>query len=136
MTSPRKGGCLCGAVRFSARLASLDVSACHCSMCRGISSGAEYSLHAAPADAVRFEGEALRVWQSSEVAERGFCSICGSGLFWRRLDGSEIALSAGAFDSDEGFSLADEIFCESKPGYYAYAGAPKKLIGYGPEEAP
>ena len=39
MGKSMSGGCLCGAVRFTAAPANHEVGACHCSMCRKWTAG-------------------------------------------------------------------------------------------------
>lgn len=130
--TPRSGGCQCGSVRFTAEPISLRVTACHCGMCRRMSAGPELSVDIAGHS---FTGEDhIRHWRSSDVAERAFCGRCGSGLYWRRIDGSEMTMSVGVFDDQSGFELTDEIFCEAKPDWYSFADDTTKHIGYGPEE--
>ena len=75
-----KGGCLCGAVRFSAANVETAFEVCHCGMCRR---WAGSPLFAATAERVTFENrDSLGVYDSSEWAARGFCSKCGSSLFY------------------------------------------------------
>ena len=81
--STRTGHCLCGAVRFDAEEVAKSFSACHCEMCQRWSSG---PFFATTVGKVRFTGEEnLSRYRSSAWAERGFCKICGSNLFFRIL---------------------------------------------------
>jgi hypothetical protein len=96
------GRCLCGAVHYEVRGPLRSVVACHCSQCR------RFTGHFAAASAVYArdlsvnESGALTWYRSSEEAERGFCSGCGSSLFWRRVDGDEISIMAGTIDLPTG----------------------------------
>jgi hypothetical protein len=57
--------------------------------------------------------------QSLEKARRGFCSICGSSLFWDPLfrpDWTGIAI--GAFDTPTDTNLAERNFVADKGDYY------------------
>ena len=75
------GRCLCGTVNFEAENVDTHVHGCHCSMCRNWSGG---PVLAANAGSVVFGGsEHIGRYDSSEWAERGFCSRCGSNLFYR-----------------------------------------------------
>jgi hypothetical protein len=79
------GGCQCGQLRFTVGLPSKWVAHCHCSMCRR-AHGAGYVtwLGAEAAQAVIDDRAArLRWYASSAQGERGFCSHCGSTLFFR-----------------------------------------------------
>jgi hypothetical protein len=80
-----EGGCLCGDVRFSARLPSKWVAHCHCSLCRR-SAGAAFVTWVGLEDrAVEVDdGHGRLAWYASSArGERGFCRRCGSTLFFR-----------------------------------------------------
>ena len=79
------GQCLCGDVRFSAPLPSLWVAHCHCTMCQR-NGGAAFITWAGFAEALcRIDDSLGRLswYRSSDQGERGFCSRCGSTLFFR-----------------------------------------------------
>jgi hypothetical protein len=62
---------------------------------------------------------ATLVWyQSSESAERGFCGVCGSNLFWRQADSGTISITAGTLDAPTGLVMAKHIFVNDKSDYY------------------
>ncbi len=113
--SETRGRCLCGAVRFSGLLAGPDVTACHCGQCRRWSGHLWASFHL---DAPRIEGQALRWYPSSPQAERGFCSVCGTSLFWRPFGRDTLSVSAGAIDNPTGLALERHIFVADKGDYY------------------
>ncbi len=114
-----EGRCACGAVTVTARPSAPEVSACHCAMCRRWTGGAVWCLEA-EADAVTAEGP-VRVWRSSEFAERAFCGACGSHL-WIRDDASGYDLSPGLFDDAAGFPLVREIYVDRAFASARFAG--------------
>ena len=125
MSEPRTGRCLCGAVTFKAIGVKTDHAVCHCSMCRR---WAGSPLFAAHVEGVEFDGEEnLGLYTSSDWAERGFCRICGTNLFYRLREGGETHASVGAFDDQSDFKLVSEIFVDAKPGGYAFAGDLKQM---------
>jgi hypothetical protein len=79
------GRCLCGDLRFDARLPSLWVAHCHCSMCQRAHGAAFVTWIGLDAAGARIHDPhgRLRWYRSSDPAERGFCSQCGSSLFFR-----------------------------------------------------
>lgn len=83
MTDTLQGSCLCGAVRFHAPAPSLWCAHCHCTMCQRAHGAAFVTWVGLPADRAVIEGGALAWYASSPGAERGFCSRCGSSLFFR-----------------------------------------------------
>jgi hypothetical protein len=79
------GSCLCGAVRFAARLPSKWVAHCHCSMCRRAHGAAFVTWAGFEDERIAIEDADARLqWHaSSPPARRGFCARCGSTLFFR-----------------------------------------------------
>ncbi len=123
--SNRSGHCLCGAVRFEAEAVDANFSACHCVMCQRWSGGPIFATSVAR---VTWHGEEhLTRYQSSDWAERGFCSICGSNLFYRVLKLKSHEMCIGAFDDKEGLIMASEIFIDRKPDGYTFAGDHARL---------
>jgi hypothetical protein len=108
------GGCLCGAVRFSISGALRDILICHCAMCRRSSSSVGAYTACAP-DAIAISGTKLRWYRSSPMARRGFCSKCGSQLFWEPNDGHHISVSAGSLDDASALAIAEHIFVAHDP---------------------
>lgn len=123
------GQCLCGAAGYAAEIENLHVDTCHCSMCRRWSSGPYFAV-TCPGSAVTVNGgENITAYQSSDWAERCFCSKCGSALFYRLRDQSIYALSAGTLDSTVALEFTSQIFIDEKPGYYDFANDTKKMTG-------
>lgn len=124
-TSEKTGKCLCGAVRFTARAVATNHHICHCGICRRWAGG---PVFAASVASVTFEGgENVARYQSSQWAERGFCKVCGSGLFYYLKPANQYMMTVGAFDDAAAFSLALEIFVDYKPQGYALAGDHPRL---------
>jgi hypothetical protein len=114
------GRCLCGGVTFTVEDADARVNACHCGMCRRWCGGPFFAVRSR---GVRFAGEdAVGRFASSDWAERGFCTRCGSALFYYLKPSGTHMLSLGVFDDPTPFRLAREIFIDRKPGCYALAG--------------
>lgn len=125
--SKASGKCLCGAVTFEAREVDAHIHGCHCSMCRNWSGG---PLLAAMAQSVTFTGDAeISRYDSSEWAERGFCSRCGSNLFYRLKEADQYMLCMGAFEDESPFQLAGEIYIDEKPPGYDFAGEHPRQTG-------
>lgn len=112
-----RGQCLCGSVAFTIQGAMSELSACHCGQCRR--QGGHYQVSGVVAKtAIGFESDDTLAWyRSSDFARRGFCSACGSALFWD--DGSEaMSINIGCLDQPTGLSLASHIFVADKGDYY------------------
>jgi hypothetical protein len=128
--APRaSGGCLCGAVRYTAVPEKLEMDVCHCGMCRRWSGGVLMSV---PCNDLAIEStRALGRYASSEWAERLFCRECGTSLFWRFQDdeSGHVAVAYQSFDDLPPVRFAAEIFIDEKPALYAFAGERPRKTG-------
>ena len=98
---PITGGCLCGAVRYEACEPPQSASICHCRMCQKLNGGPfAVGVHFRKA-AFRFTRGAPQLYRSSDIAERGFCTVCGSRLIYRPLGGPLMVIEAGSLDQPE-----------------------------------
>ena len=115
---------MCGAVRFVARDVPSTCSICHCEMCRRWTGSALIGVSLKLDDVVWADDTFLGRIQSSPWAERGFCTRCGTGLYFRVTMESaysgKIELPVGVFDDPDGFEIASEIYIDHKPGTYAF----------------
>lgn len=128
MTDKHNGGCLCGAVTYEVTGALRPVRFCHCGQCRK-QSGHFYAATSAPISAILISGEDQITWyQSSHRASRGFCSNCGSALFWKHNGFPDMSILAGSLDEPTGLTAERHIFCASKGDYYEIGdGLPQDL---------
>jgi len=112
------GGCYCGAVRYRARDVRAAVSECHCSQCRR-QSGHRYATTTVATANLEVEGEDAITWFSAtDQAARGFCSVCGSHLFWRPASDDHRAVLAASVDEPNGLRMWRHIYVADKGGYY------------------
>lgn len=127
--SSLRGSCLCGAVSLRVGHGGRpSMSACHCGICRRWTGGPFMSIecHQAP----EIDGaEHVRTFASSEWAERGFCSRCGTHLFYRFKEGEFYAYSAGLFDEAGRWPFELQVFIDEKPGNYAFADRTREMTG-------
>lgn len=126
----RTGRCLCETVSYTAKELSETLTVCHCDMCRRWAGGPFLAIGA---KTVAWQGEEnIQVLKTSDWAERGFCSRCGSGLFYRLTVGEHAgntSLAFGTLDDQSGLSIKVEVFIDSKPGAYALAGENHTMTG-------
>lgn len=124
------GGCYCGAVRFCAKDVRPEVTECHCSQCRK-QSGHRYASTGAKTSDMEIEGADKITWhRTSPEAERGFCVVCGSTLFWKLSDEDYTGILAAAIDEPSGLRVTKHIFVESKGGYYEITDGLRQFEGY------
>jgi hypothetical protein len=115
------GSCLCGAITFEIEGELGAVEGCHCVQCRKWTghflAGTEVDRSALTISGKRH----LKWFHSSDKARRGFCSECGSVLFFDPLDREKhhwTGVSMGAFDKPTGVEMALHIFVAEKGDYY------------------
>ena len=124
----RDGGCLCGAVRYHVTEDVSDFGACHCDMCRRWTGGPLFTAEVG--HGVTFEGEEnITTFRSSEWAERGFCKLCGSCLFYKIVPNGIYMMAVGGFDDQTELELAGQVFIDEKPEGYASANETENLTG-------
>lgn len=123
----RSGGCLCGAVRYEAKAPLRAVVACHCLQCRK-TSGHFAAMTSVPLERFALTRDDGLAWfRSSEKAERGFCRLCGSNLFWKPAGEGRISITAGTLDGPTGLCIERHIYCDYAGDYYAIAEAVPQL---------
>lgn len=112
MADAMPGGCQCGRVRYTARIGSDDAYLCHCRMCQRATGGLAAAFVNLPqAD---LEWHAQPDWYaSSAIAERPFCSACGTPLGFRYPDSDRIDLTVGSFDDPSRFVPTSHFGAES-----------------------
>jgi hypothetical protein len=85
MKDHANGQCFCGSIKFTVRFPTLWIAHCHCTLCQRAHGAAFVTW--VNSDVEKFDlndPEALLKWyQSGPASERGFCSRCGSSLFFR-----------------------------------------------------
>ena len=113
-----RGSCQCGRVRFELSQTPTGPTACHCTQCRK-QSGHFFASANVPKSAVALQGEEHLSWyRSSDKVRRGFCSRCGSWLFWEPLQRDWTSVALGAIDGPTGQALERHIFVADKGDYY------------------
>jgi hypothetical protein len=114
------GSCLCGAVRFRVTGPLRPVIACHCTQCRKQTGHYLAATGALLKDFNMLEDRGLKWFEASDIAKRGFCSHCGSTLFWQGHDADYIAIAAGSIEQPTGLSIKAHIFVADKGDYYDF----------------
>ncbi|HEX9858030.1 MAG TPA: GFA family protein [Paracoccaceae bacterium] len=112
--------CLCGGVAFSLPGPAGPVTACHCTQCRKLSGHYSASFDSDEAGLHWRRRETLAEYVTPGGGQRGFCSGCGSSLYFRAADGA-FSVEAGVVDAPTGGWLARHIFVADKGDYYTLA---------------
>ncbi len=68
-------------------------------------------------------------FDSSEWAQRGFCSQCGTHLFYFLKPANHYHFPIGLFDTQADFNMTHQIFIDEKPGYYSFSNETQNMTG-------
>ena len=117
-----QGGCLCGEVQYEIQGELRDIVNCHCSKCRKFHGnyGAYTSIKV---ENLKITKQKSLKWYKSLTDEtphvhRGFCSKCGSSLFWHPKDQPYIAIAAGSLNSATNLKTMGHVWCSQIADYY------------------
>lgn len=120
------GGCQCGAVRYHATQRLDNAHICHCRMCQKAMGGFFAPLVGFPLESFTWTRGEPSIFMSSEHVQRGFCSTCGTPLFYRNLNSPRIATTIGSLDHPELVAPRVQVGNE---GRLPYVGALGTLPG-------
>ena len=117
-----KGRCLCGQVQFEIPGKLRDIVNCHCSKCRKFH-GNYGAYTSVKVENLKITEQKSLKWYKSlkdETANvhRGFCSKCGSSLFWHPKGQPNIAIAAGSLDSPTNLKTIGHIWCSQRSDFY------------------
>lgn len=129
--STSHGRCLCGAIEFTAHARSRWMAHCHCSLCRRQSGAAfvTWTGFDETACAIADPAGALRWYESTPGAQRGFCTHCGSALFFRsRRWPGELHVTVASLDTPLDRTPQAHVFWDTHVDWVAFGddGLPRK----------
>ena len=120
MTSPREGGCLCGAVRYRVKNAPFRTGVCHCKFCQRRTGSAfgvgvyfrkdDFELLQGELEAYEYRSDESGRWLKME-----FCPRCGTTVTWTLElfpDGRGVA--GGSFDDPNWLKVERHTWTRSK----------------------
>ena len=132
------GGCLCGKVRYEIIGPLRDVVNCHCSKCRKFSGNVGAYTSVKRDQLILVDQETLKWYRSVQDetpdVHRGFCSECGSSLFWDPRGQEHIAVAAGSLNQPTGLKTMGHIWLDQAGDYYEMDDdLPRFRLGWGSE---
>ena len=125
----RRGGCQCGAVRYTLVGEPAWVAHCHCRDCRRATGALVATYAGYREDTVKFEQGEPSNYESSPGARRGFCSRCGSSICYasHRWPGELHMLVAG-FDDPSQLRPQVHVYVKDRlPWHHIGDGLPQFL---------
>lgn len=116
---PATGQCACGSIRYTVNGPLRPVMNCHCHRCRRITGHFMAATSADLSDLVVESTETLQWYEASSGVFYGFCSTCGSSLFWRNDDEPERwSIGAGTLDPPTGLETTIAIWTAEASDYH------------------
>jgi hypothetical protein len=109
-----KGGCQCGAVRYTLLAAPTRPSICHCRMCQKASGGPFMALTGVKLNQIQWTQGRPKTFRSSSHATRGFCENCGTPLTYQFDGVDRIAVTMGSLDDPNAAPPANQYGVESR----------------------
>jgi len=113
-----KGRCYCGAVQYQVTGALRGVVNCHCDQCTQLNGNFGSHSKALKDNILILKDEGLAWYQISEIARRGFCRVCGSGLFWESKGQDSTGIVVGSLENRNELNTIGHIFVEEKSHFY------------------
>ena len=99
-----EGGCLCGAIRYTADRAPLKSMICHCTSCRRSSGAPIVAWLTLPICDFTWSQGSPTIHRSSPKVDRTFCGTCGTSLTYAHCDRpEEIDVTTATLDDPDVF---------------------------------
>lgn len=115
------GGCQCGAVRYRLEAEPGGANICHCRMCQKAGGAPFMAFAGVPLkDFVVTHGE-MTTFASSDIAERGFCALCGTPLTYRGLSAAHVSVTIGSLDDPNAVAPQTQLGVESQVAWLTNA---------------
>ncbi|RPH73438.1 MAG: GFA family protein [Hyphomicrobiales bacterium] len=116
---PCRGGCQCGAVRFSIDGPLGKAGICHCRMCQKAFGNFGAALVSVPAASVAWTRGSPAQFRSSAIVARGFCDRCGTPLYMREDGDPNYEIAIGALDDPNAIGpMTEQSGVESKVHWF------------------
>ena len=126
-----KGGCLCGAVRYTANAETEVIVVCHCRDCQKFTGSAFGVLIGLPQSAIEIQG-ALKTFtktaDSGKPIVRHFCPECGSAITEESAAApGMVYLNAGTLDDPTFVTPTTEIYCDRALSWVQLSGGMQRF---------
>ena len=119
-----EGGCLCGALRYSASVDPIDAGYCHCRMCQKISGAAVLPWASFSSGDFSYTLGQPKIYKSSDWGQREFCEACGSQIAFRgTVSDDAVEINVGTLDDPEIITPEYHVWCDSQVSWFDTADA-------------
>lgn len=109
------GGCQCGAVRYAFYAPLENSHVCHCRMCQRATGGVFAALAGGKPENFAWTRGKPAFFASSNLAQRGFCSACGTPLsFMYDSPTARMYTTIGSLDAPQDAAIVKQFGIESR----------------------
>ena len=127
------GLCLCGQSHFIVNIKSLDVCACHCTLCQKWSGGIAMYLEASESPVMSAQSPPPPFFTSTPHGRRYFCAGCGCPLWLTLTKNHRVFVPWTLLELSDldrrRLVLAAEIYTETQPQFWHLTGQYARLTG-------
>lgn len=121
-----EASCLCGSVKIVATNVNPKITVCHCDTCRNWGGGPFFAVQCGTE--VEIKGvENVKEYNSSSWASRGFCSTCGTHLFYKLNKSGSYNMPVGLFSKINDLVMKMQYFSDKRPDYYCFSNQTKEM---------
>jgi hypothetical protein len=121
-----ESSCLCGSVKIDVSNVNPQFTVCHCDTCRNWGGGPFFAVQCGAE--LEIKGvENVKEYNSSAWATRGFCSNCGTHLFYRLNKSGSYNMPVGLFSKIEDLVMTMQYFSDQRPGYYCFSNQTQEM---------
>lgn len=118
--------CLCGAVNIIAEEINPKFTVCHCESCRAWGGAPFFAVQCGTK--VKIDGQdKVKMYESSSWASRGFCTECGTHLFYKLNESGEYNMPVGIFRKLDNIEMDMQYFSDQRPDYYCFSNETKEM---------
>ncbi len=116
------GGCLCGSLRYAARVAPVDSGYCHCRICQRSTGAPVLAWASFPAADFAYLKGAPALYRSSPRGRREFCGSCGTQIAFRGdAAPARVDVNTGSLDEPAAIEPRRHIFTASRIPWFETA---------------
>ena len=125
-TNKSIASCLCGDVEIDVVNVNPKFTVCHCNTCRTWGGGPFFAVQCGTE--VEIKGvEKVKEYDSSSWAVRGFCSTCGTHLFYRLKQTGSYNMPVGIFSNIKDLVMTTQYFSDLRPDYYCFSNQTQEM---------
>jgi hypothetical protein len=120
---PVTGGCQRGAIRYAVHGEPADPLICHCRMCQKAFGAIADAFFTVREEELAWTRGRPALYRSSEPAERGFCSQCGTPLTFQHIGRDDLDIALGSLDRPADVKPRRQCFVEARMPWFAELAA-------------